>query len=1375
MAQYAASTATEDVFRRDMQLYNLLFVGLGTISWIVTFLFFFCWVIFGELQARGARQRLFKALLNRRMEWYDQRKDGMGAMTTKLQSFVIDLQEATAQPLGMVLRDLTTALASLALALQQQWKLTLVIISTLPITALVVPFISRKLQPAIDKQIEALSDAAKHITNSISVIETVKCYNGQGVENWRYAALLKIAQKFYCRQVNWSALQTALLRVITLGMFVQGFWYGSTLVEGVQGASQAGAIMTAFWSCIAAVSALMGIMPMLIALEKGKAAGHRLRMLMVATTDKDSITPEEKEKPDACVGDIAFEKVYFTYPSRPQQPVLRGVDLFFAAGDLTFIVGKSGSGKSTIGQLLMQFYDPSDGKITMDGISIQKLDVQWLRSNLLLVEQTSVLFNTTLHENIALGRANSAHIPSHDVEEATKFSMVHDPIQKMPDGFRTRVGAKGGSLSGGQRQRVALARAKIRDPKILILDESTSALDYINRIAVMEAIRKWRKGRSTIIITHDISQILQDDFVYVMKDGMVVQNGYRKTIEEVEGSPFYEFVGTPKKPASSKRKTMLNEMILPVLHEDAVLDSDEEDSDLESDVSSTLEKIVTFHGTEEDPLDWYLDSPVDKRKSMWLSPGMGMRPGNRNSMAMPGLGASFFSVMPSNRMTNAFGTNTLGIPNVQLTRKASVASNKAESPLDAPAAGRRTSQASFQLSTAVTKRFSRHNFARPKSIVIAPKPPLDESVHARKDSAGSSDTAETEHDILTLTVWTICKTVWPSLTGFERFVLFLGFVATLAFAASTPLFAFVFSKLLKTLYDPVDRKAKALRYSLAILGVAIGDAITIFVSTSNSQCIAQFWVNHLRRKALALVLEQPREFFDRDENATNKMTENLDQHAEMMQHILGRFVGSVLKVIVMVLVAVAWSLVSCWKLTLVLLATTPALLLITTGLSSVGAVMEKNKQDAIQHASSIFSETFTSIKTVRTLTLESYFEEKHTTASENILREGIKEGIYVGIFYGLSQSVLLYIVALVFYYASELLINKDFTLDAILQVLTLLLMSVSTAAMILATVPQLSVSQQAASRVLRLAELPEKNHEHDGTLQIPSVGDIRFTDVQFRYPSRPEDLILKDVNLHIEKSSCVSLVGTSGSGKSTLAAILLKLYQTIDSKVDPTSLDVTLANRSIHQTSTTALRNIVSIVAQTPTLFPTTISGNIVYGLRATDPRNSAANVRAAATSAGIHEFVASLPLGYDTLIGDGGMGLSGGQAQRIAIARALARHPELLILDEATSALDVESASLIRDTVQRLLAESRQPGAKPLTVLIITHAREMMAIADRIVMLDQGQVVEEGSYQELLAQTNGRFASLLMGEAWERDVKRTNRRSVIMMSRASGVLSPIL
>jgi ATP-binding cassette subfamily B (MDR/TAP) protein 1 len=1261
-------------------------------------------------------------------------------------SFIVDLQDATAQPLGLALRDLTTALISLGLALHQSWKLTLVIISTLPIIIIIVPLISRKLQPAIDRQIEALSDAAKHITNSFTVIEAVKCCNGQGVENWRYAALLKLAEKYYNRQVNWSALQTGILRAVALSMFVQGFWYGSTLIDSVGGANAAGNILTAFWSCIAATNALMQVMPLLASLEKGKVAGHRLWLLMGTKTLDTARSPTQRKIPSACKGDILFKKVQFAYPSRPQQPVLRGVSLFFGAGDLAFIIGKSGSGKSTIGQLLMQFYQPSGGKITLDNISVEDIDTHWLRSNVLLVEQTSILFNTTLQENITLGSKAYQQVSLADVIEATKFSMVRDPVEEMPQSFKTRVGSKGSGLSGGQRQRVVLARAKIRDPPVLILDESTSALDHVNRLAVMEAIRKWRKGRSTIIITHDISQILANDFVYVMKDGQVVQSGYRSAIEEVEGSPFQDLTQMLEG-SSSNRCTTLNEMGLPVLPQDTVLDSDESDN---GSALSRTDKLVVPIDAEEDPLDWYLDTPTNTRKSMWVTsiPNTRARAGNGESMVMSSFVTPLWSIMSSSRMTNVFGSNAFRMSNVR-PRSPSVSSQRSQRTTP-PAEETRVSHESLDLSQKVTKPLSVSASAWPKPVIVLPKTPIAETPMPVKQDVIPSKLESTElanGDVVFCSIKAVLATVWPNLSRWQRLRLLIGFVATLLFAASTPLFAWVFSKLLNTLYDPIDRKEKALKYSLAILGIASGDAITIFISTSNSQCLAQSWINQLRRKALSAVLEQPREFFDRDENAPSKMAECLDHHAEQMQHILGRFVGSFLTVIVMVTIAFSWSLVSCWKLTLVLLAITPILLLVTRGLSIFGAIMEKRKQDAIENANTIFAETFTSIKAVRTLTLESYFKRKHTIASDAVTNEGIKEGIYVGVFYGLSQSIIFYVIALILHYASVLLCQKDYNLDSIIQVLTLLLMTVSTATMILASIPQLRVSQESASRVLRLANLSTKSFEHEGRSQIRSVGDISFSDVQFRYPSRPDHFVLKNMNLQIPTGACVALVGRSGSGKSSVASILLKLYQTSASRTDPSSDDVTLSNCGLHQASTTTVRNLISVVSQTPTLFPTSISGNIVYGLRANDLRNSAANVRAAATSAGIHEFVASLPEGYDTLIGDGGMGLSGGQAQRIAIARALARQPEVLIMDEATSALDLGSAGVIRQTVQRLLFESRLPGAKPLTVVIITHSKDMMEICDKIIMLDQGRVVEEGAYDELIAR-DGRFARLLRGEA---------------------------
>jgi ATP-binding cassette subfamily B (MDR/TAP) protein 1 len=204
----------------------------------------------------------------------------------------------------MVVRDFATAIASFILALYQSWKITLVTISTIPLLAILIPLISSRIQPNVDLQTASLTEAAKHITNGLSDIETVKCFNGQRQEQHRYARLLKFAEMYYTRQVNWSALQASVLRFLTLVMFVQGFWFGSTVIGN--NTSGAGTILTAFWSCIMATGALMQIMPQLMYLEKGKLAGHRLRAIMIAELRASTVSEPILIKPDACAGDIAF-------------------------------------------------------------------------------------------------------------------------------------------------------------------------------------------------------------------------------------------------------------------------------------------------------------------------------------------------------------------------------------------------------------------------------------------------------------------------------------------------------------------------------------------------------------------------------------------------------------------------------------------------------------------------------------------------------------------------------------------------------------------------------------------------------------------------------------------------------------------------------------------------------------------------------------------------------------------------------------------------------------------------------------------------------------------------------------------------------------
>lgn len=198
---------------------------------------------------------------------------------------------------------------------------------------------------------------------------------------------------------------------------------------------------------------------------------------------------------------------------------------------MTFIVGNSGSGKSTIGNLLANFYRPLSGEILIDGNLIETLDISWIRNNITLVQQQSILFNETIFKNIAFGARDSEKVTEDDILTSVRFAGLSDTLHGLSNGLDTVVGLHGNLLSGGQRQRVALARSRLRDTPVLILDEATSALDPPSRKAVMKALRSWRKGRTTIIITHDTSQILDDEFVYVVDQGQITRRGYKRALK----------------------------------------------------------------------------------------------------------------------------------------------------------------------------------------------------------------------------------------------------------------------------------------------------------------------------------------------------------------------------------------------------------------------------------------------------------------------------------------------------------------------------------------------------------------------------------------------------------------------------------------------------------------------------------------------------------------------------------------------------------------------------------------------------------------------------------------------------------------------------
>ncbi|KAL8999973.1 MAG: hypothetical protein Q9188_005772 [Gyalolechia gomerana] len=1303
---------------RRVSKYAIGLTGLGAASGLLHTGYFGFWLVFGELQAKSARDSLYAGMLEKDMEWYDMRKDGIDALIQRLQTQIRELQMATSQPLGFALQSTVTAFAALGLAMYTAWDLTLITTATIPFAAIVLGRISAKMQPTIDGQAEALSIASKLANNALQAIDTVKCFNGQDFETWQYAKAIRKAAAKYLSQAMANSLQIGFTRFVTQSMFVQGFWYGSHLV--IKGKKDPGQILTAFWSCLMALQAVEQILPQMIVLEKGRAAGATLAAILTQMGRRRRVIKAGSLKPRFCEGDIEVRNVSFRYPSRPDQLVLKNSSFFFPAGEISFVIGKSGSGKSTLGNLLMRFYEPASGELLIDGNAIQKLDIGWLRNNITLVQQRNFLFNETIFKNIAFGRRDWDQVRREQVKRSIDTAYLQETINDLPKGLDTVVGPGGNAMSGGQRQRVAIARARLRDTPILILDEATSALDHISKDMVMDAIREWRRGKTTIIITHDLSQIEEHEYAYILDWGMVVQEGYRYALEKNPAGP----LAAPRRPSIS----FPHSKRLPSLPEESRKRS--------VATMSSLSRGSIASVCSNDSLDIeYQPRPQSVFIPTIFSPGAEL---SRNS------GRSHFEPFVSPAATGAFTMRRMsGVPSI-FGRPTSASVQAFERPdpmLDWPHPPPRQKmrdlslvnelhQSKYSAGRKAVERRAARSVKRQSSIIPlkAIKPPAED----RSDGGRGPNEAVEKRSIAPIKK--ILLTVWPTLTWRHRALLLGGFVFAGVHAAATPIFSWVFSKLLATFFLPKNRSQEALKWSLSVLGVGGGDAIAVYFMHYLLEACGQAWVDSLRIEAMKRIIDQPRAWFDRDKNGASKLTECLDRNPEEMRNLLGRFAGFMFVVVVMLLVALTWSLVVCWKLTLVGLASAPFIYIVTRSYQAVSAKWESKSNEAGTAAATVFTETFGTIGTVRALTLEAYLHAKYLKSTETAFRVGLRRSVYSSIFYGLSDSGIVFATALIFYYGAVLAASKAFSTQNIIQVFSMLLFSIANANAILSFIPQINSSCATATQLLRLANLPHKSsHEHTGHVRLPALNTITFREVGFTYPSRPLGPVLNGLDLTLAPHTSIALVGASGSGKSTIASLILGIYP-------PTSGALTIGSLPISDLHLPSLRSLIAVVPQTPQIFATTVAGNIAYALPERSTLASREAIEHAAEVVGIHDFIASLPRGYQTLIGEGGTGLSGGQAQRVAIARAVVRQPLLLILDEATSALDGENARGIRELVKRLTSEG-------VGVLMVTHDRDMMAACEDIVVLKDGRVSERGDFDRLRRRPGGELKRLL-GEA---------------------------
>lgn len=1311
----------------------------GGAGWLVNFAFTFSWTLFGELQVRNARRMTFCALLKKDMSWFDLQENGIASLLVTMQTQSRELQSASSVALGSLVAEAATSLGNLVVALHGSWKLTLVLLATVPVSLVVLSLLSRRFKSAIGAQKQELARASKYAISAVAAVDLVKIFNASDHETWQYLRAIQRSAAKYLVQAGAAACQHAYVKLWVEGMFVLGFYYGAVLVDG--GASP-GNIVTTFYAALAALQAFQAFVPTYIVLAKGMAAGQALHSIINDSAGGRKVRRMMGSyRPEECFGKVEINEVSFAYPSNPSKLVLDKSSFVFAAGQLYFVVGRSGSGKSTLGNLLANFYEPLGGDILIDGRALRTLDDEWVRSNVTLIQQTSVLFNDTFLMNVAMGRGDPTLVSRAEAEAACETALLQSTLATLPQGLDTYLGPGGIDLSGGQKQRLALARAKLRDPPVLILDEVTSGLDILSRSLVMDAIREWRRGKTTIVITHEVAQIEDQDFVYVMDDARVVQKGLRENLQLQKGGMFATLVAS------------------------SVVDDWGDEWEYEAVAEAETSAVVNFSRprsitSQDGPLIPNYFWPFQTRESNQYLAHQSRHPEYQGEADpyRPRMGGSV--------MQNIFSRTVDSIGRRLSTPWRS--ENHPASPNESSiGTGKRTSLDRIRdLGDTVRNnrggsvRKERQRISGPEDAPtsdLGPRDSIDKDVEKE-----SEETKRKPQVTAAVPLRSIYKTVWPCLTLKERIFLVIGIFASLAVAGSVPAFSVVFANLLAVLYSNGDRIAAGRRWALYLLLIASTGSMAMFLSQYLMQRAGQAWVDALRIRALSRILRQPKAWFDKPEHSAGRVGECMDRNAEEMRNLVGRFAPLLLILVVMVLGTLAWALVISWRLTFVSLASAPVLAAATKAFSAVSQKWDARCDRAVEDTNAAANETFTNVRVVKTLTLENFFSEKHDGLSRAAFELGIKRATWTATLFACWQSVLWFTMALIFWYATVLLSRDgEITAQAILQVVNLLVIGLTSASSVLNSIPGISAAQVTASRLLYYANRPaDASHESKGDTKLVNPLPICMEGFSFTYPSQRRP-VLRDVSLRFDAGTSTALVGSSGCGKSTLVSVILGLHAPGSSSVGRQAL--TFASVPASQISIHGLRNQIGYVPQAPFLFPDSLAENIFYGLPENSPLRARENLERAAREAGIHDFIRSLAAGYDTIVGDGGQALSGGQAQRVCIARALARRPKILVLDEPTSALDAESSEAVGHTICSLMQSagdsfngddsfdlfaSRRGGQEGLCVIMVTHSKEMMRVADRVVVIDRGRAVESGPYHELMA-TGGKLTELLSGGRW--------------------------
>jgi len=499
----------DQYFLAALGIAALLALGTGLRYYLVTRL--------GERVIADIRKSVFDRMIGMSPAFYE--KIMTGEVLSRITTDTTLLLSVISSSVSVALRNLLILIGGLILMVLTSPKLAGMVLLIVPVIIVPIVLLGRRLRVLSRENQDWIAESSGNASEALLSVQTVQAFTHERPSAAAFDAVTEKSFDSAKKRIGTRAVMTVIVIALVFSGIVGVLWVGARDVRGelmsigelIQFLIYA--IMVA--GSVGALSEIWG--------ELQRAAGATERLVELLTKDDSVDDPETgKALPEGGQGAIAFEDVRFFYPTRPETAALDGVSLTIQPGETVALVGPSGAGKSTIFQLLLRFYDPASGRITLDGTDLREMERETFRAAMALVPQDPVIFAASARENIRFGRPEATDV---EVEAAARAAAAHDFLSALPQGYDTYVGERGLMLSGGQKQRIAIARAILRDAPVLLLDEATSALDAESERAVQEAVSALSQDRTTLIVAHRLATVKQADRILVFEEGRIVAEG----------------------------------------------------------------------------------------------------------------------------------------------------------------------------------------------------------------------------------------------------------------------------------------------------------------------------------------------------------------------------------------------------------------------------------------------------------------------------------------------------------------------------------------------------------------------------------------------------------------------------------------------------------------------------------------------------------------------------------------------------------------------------------------------------------------------------------------------------------------------------------